>query len=495
MLRRRHLLALTAAAACTSGDTTTVPEEVAVDVMLDDDAGLSVLAVYPVEEMAELADGGTPQLSWQLELGDDVIAAGTIHDPRVLNGESGGEIRTSFGGATLRLPGRPGDLVFLGGDVEIARTSFDPDEVRSQREEEEAAPQSGIGVTRSPLLRAGDVRGEPARVIGKRDRAHAVDLLILAEGYQQDQLTRFRRDASQISRQFRSIMASQRKRFGGQFNVWVQGVRSRSSGIDDPATGRRADTAFDVSFGMGERHRCTWFSSASGEQAARALGRRAGAEVTVILANTTGYGGCANNGVFVVTRSSEAPWVVAHELGHALLGLGDEYDVGTCSHDPHPNVTFSSQRARIPWRGAITASTPLPTPQIPANARVVGAFTGANYCQFGAFRPQLDCMMRELHHGYCRVCLAALDRHLRTLDRNGKTGGGGGSPGGGGQDAGGLGCGNGACDGDETDATCPGDCGCAAGSCTLAPYGCYCDPSCTQSGDCCADACSACGSC
>ena len=521
MLTTRHLTLLAAAlaAACSTDDPTGLSDEVAVDVMLDDDAGLRILAVYPTDEMTALAPGGSPELGWQLVLGSEVLASGTIHDPRVIQSETGSEIRNRFGSTSLRLPAQAGDLLFLEGEVEIARTTFDPARLESQLEVDEepaAAPQSGVGTTRSPLMRKGDLRGKPARIMGNLDRGRAVDLLILAEGYTDGQLARFRRDASQISRGFRSIMSRQRKRFAGQFNVWVQNVRSRSTGIDDPATHRRADTAFDISFGTGDLHRCTWFNTAGGEEAARALGRRAGADITVVLANTTGYGGCANNGLFVVTRSSDAPWVVAHELGHALLGLADEYDYGTCRHDPAPNVTFSSQRARIPWRGAIAASTPLPTPQTQANARVIGAFTGAEYCRTGAFRPQLNCMMRELHHNYCRVCLVALDRHLRTLNRTGQKGGG--TPGGsacgdgactadetvdtcpadcdgGGGGGGEQGCGNGACDGDETDASCPGDCGCAASDCGLAPYGCYCDPSCTATGDCCSDACSACGSC
>jgi Zn-dependent metalloprotease len=50
-------------------------------------------------------------------------------------------------------------------------------------------------------------------------------------------------------------------------------------------------------------------------------------------------------------------------------------------------------------------------------------------------------------------------------------------------------CGDGECDGDETDNTCAEDCGCAAAhSCTtVAPFGCWCDPSCLEYGDCCAD--------
>ena len=514
------LLAAAALAACTTtgGGAAAPSGEVAVDVMLDDQAGLTILAVYPVEEQAAVAPAGSPELGWRLLDGDRILASGAVHDPRVIRSETGSDLVNPFGSTSLRLPAQAGDLVLFEGDVEIARATFDPGQLESQLDEEEAAaaPQSGVGMTRSPLIRDGDVRSRPARIMGNLDRANAVDLLILAEGYTDNQLGRFRRDASQISRGFRSIMSRQRKRFGGRFNVWVQNVRSRSTGIDDPDARRRADTAFDVGFGEGDRHRCTWFNTSAGEEAARTLGRRAGADITVVLSNTTGYGGCASNGLFVVTRHGDAPWVVAHELGHALLGLADEYDYGECRHDPAPNVTFSSQRARISWRGAIAASTALPTPETAANARVIGAFTGASYCRTGAFRPQLNCMMRELHHNFCRVCLVTLDRHLRTLARNGREGGG--TPGGsrcgdgactadetqatcpadcdgGGGGGGEEGCGNGACDGDETDTSCPGDCGCTASDCGLAPYGCYCDPSCTATGDCCADACTACGSC
>ncbi|HTE49685.1 MAG TPA: zinc metalloprotease, partial [Kofleriaceae bacterium] len=51
-------------------------------------------------------------------------------------------------------------------------------------------------------------------------------------------------------------------------------------------------------------------------------------------------------------------------------------------------------------------------------------------------------------------------------------------------------CGDGVCDGTENDTTCPADCGCAATeSCDgVAPFGCYCDPDCAASGDCCSDA-------
>ena len=50
-------------------------------------------------------------------------------------------------------------------------------------------------------------------------------------------------------------------------------------------------------------------------------------------------------------------------------------------------------------------------------------------------------------------------------------------------------CGDGMCTGDETDAACAADCGCAANQCgQVAPFGCYCDAECSQRGDCCSDA-------
>jgi len=53
-----------------------------------------------------------------------------------------------------------------------------------------------------------------------------------------------------------------------------------------------------------------------------------------------------------------------------------------------------------------------------------------------------------------------------------------------------AGCGDGLCSHDETDGNCGADCGCAAPSAdcdALAPIGCWCDDTCEQFGDCCAD--------
>jgi hypothetical protein len=513
MLKESHaaLLALAILAACGEEETpatSAVPEEVALDVMIDD-GGLEILAVYPLEEWRDLSQSGSAYLGYELRDADGAaIVSGRIPDPRELRDESGHEpVLSPFGVASLRLPAVAGQLVILEGAVELGATPFDPAAVRSQGEEvddEEAA--SGVGSTTSAILSPGDIRSIPDRIFGRLSRGAAVDLLIVPEGYTFRQMRSFRRDATAMSRSFLSIMSRQRN-YRGRFNIWIQEVDSRSSGIDDPRSHRRADTAFDVTFGTGDNRRCTWFGTKAGEAAARRLGRAARADIVVVLSNTSEHGGCAVNGAFVLTHNPLAPWTMAHELGHALLGLADEYDYGECRHSAAPNVAFSSRRSAIPWRGRIKSSTPLPTPQTTRYRSTIGAFTGASYCKSGAFRPQLDCLMRTLQVNYCAICLGSLDRYMRTLARKSRAGGtpctddmksdgicdvcleqdpdcrGGNS------------CGDGTCAADETDESCPEDCGCAASGCQLAPFGCYCDADCAENGDCCADACDACGSC
>jgi hypothetical protein len=55
-------------------------------------------------------------------------------------------------------------------------------------------------------------------------------------------------------------------------------------------------------------------------------------------------------------------------------------------------------------------------------------------------------------------------------------------------------CGDRQCTGDETDANCPEDCGCAAMTeCGgVAPFGCFCSDDCAANGDCCIDSCVSC---
>ena len=111
--------------------------------------------------------------------------------------------------------------------------------------------------------------------------------------------------------------------------------------------------------------------------------------------------------------------IVRHESGHAFGGLADEYGDPFPGYTPteKPNATAQTNRALIKWNAWIAPTTPLPTPQDPTNAQLVGLFEGAEYQVTGWYRPKFDCKMRTLGTPFCEVCSEALVRAIYTAIR------------------------------------------------------------------------------
>lgn len=152
-------------------------------------------------------------------------------------------------------------------------------------------------------------------------------------------------------------------------------------------------------------------------------------DYVLIILNETGFGGCASGNRLVVTRGSD--WtVVAHEFGHGLGGLADEYcRPGTYSgKEPgSPNVTANSDFATLKWRRFVHPATPIPTGINPnpgngactnynqgtrpadwSSNHSAGSFDGARYHDSGVYRPVENCRMRGNWPEYCPVCYTEL---------------------------------------------------------------------------------------
>jgi hypothetical protein len=342
-------------------------------------------------------------------------------------------------------------------------------------------------------------------MFGKLSTAEAADILFLPEGFEKSKLPAFRRRANTIAREMLRHLSTQRN-FRPKFNMWVQEVASRGTGLDDEKANRRVDTAFD---GIIKKDGDWMDLSGAGWAKVRGLARGVGADVVIVLANTPkGRGGTYADHVIMSPISSNQPAELVHEIGHALLGLADEYDYGgpPCNKEETPNVsrTFARFTLPKPWHDRLSPGVLLPTRGANSSRRTVGAFEGAGYCKTGRYRSQLGCRMRGLDRGFCGVCLAAFERFFQTRRPSSTPGG---SPcleewrGDGicdtcfpdDPDCSTNTCGDGVCAAGETDETCASDCGCAASDCELAPFGCYCDPGCEEEGDCCADAREVCG--
>lgn len=169
----------------------------------------------------------------------------------------------------------------------------------------------------------------------------------------------------------------------------------------------------------------------------------------ILLANSTVYGGSGifNSNATLGAHMDETDfaYVLLHELGHSLGGLGDEYfgkeityatDLETAGLPWEPNVSVLDAQGRPRWAGELDAGLALPTPwqheaflailasgAPPAEQREqvaallaaeplrgrVGAFEGARYLARGLYRPEVDCrMFSKSATRFCAVCQRAM---------------------------------------------------------------------------------------
>jgi hypothetical protein len=297
------------------------------------------------------------------------------------------------------------------------------------------------------------------------DPAHAVDLLILGDGYTAEERPKFEKDARRLVDILFATTPFKERR--AQFNVWGLCPPAAESGISRPSTGvwRRppAGTTYDA-FGS-ERYVLTFDN-----RAFRDLASQAPYDVVEILVNgqTYGGGGLFNLYATVAADSAWAPYVFVHEFGHHFAGLADEYYTSDVAYEPaatrvepwEANATALLEPSALKWKDLVTPGTPLPTPwnqkEYDAHARAVqekrrairaanrpeaemdalfrqqqadetamfraekyadavGAFEGALYEGKGYYRPQVDCIMFTRNPvPFCAVCRRALEQIIDT---------------------------------------------------------------------------------
>ncbi len=149
-------------------------------------------------------------------------------------------------------------------------------------------------------------------------------------------------------------------------------------------------------------------------------------EYTLILLNVIPYsiqykpgeptmtwgGGCGGGGRQVVTRL--VGWdVVAHEYGHGIGTLMDEYVSGAYSSVTYPgtvnvkNCSTSLNRQNVAWSSLLSPNIALPTT---FNASTmdqdgtVGMFEGCSTYGLGVYRPVYQCRMNGNYNQFCPVC-------------------------------------------------------------------------------------------
>ncbi|MGE0869191.1 MAG: M64 family metallopeptidase [Kofleriaceae bacterium] len=407
-----------ALAACSGGDDQLDPDVVgkggAKLELLFGEGRLELARSQPMAEApTELgvpANLGT-SLRWEMLNRQGVkLAEGSAPDTRILNYEPRpdepmpGPSKAKSGTLNLEIPDAAGTLRLfdntgkLLGELSIERS---------------AQAYSADGWTgKADIDWETDLVGDPVLVNGDGVREGKFTLLFVPEGYTEAELPKFEADVASMW----SLLKDKPiyKEHMDQLNAYRQNIKSAESGVSDPRGNANKDTAFNVAFGddVESVRRCLWPSSNWRTVSVANVNRlkeTVGADVVIIVANTDEWGGCSNHTLGLVVQpvysAQGAADALAHELGHALFGLADEYSQSggafQCGHTG-PNLTRSL--SYIPWQDLIEATTPIPTTYSQETQAKVGAWEGGGYCTTGTWRPALSCMMLRNDLKPCPVC-------------------------------------------------------------------------------------------
>lgn len=272
-------------------------------------------------------------------------------------------------------------------------------------------------------------------ILNNGDPSERFNIVLVAEGYQNAELSQFHADAQQFVNHL--IVTPPFDTCKAAINVYRVDVASNDSGADDPAacggSGNAPATYFDATYcSFGGIRRALTVNNSTVRSVVDAHVPQW--HQILVIVNSAIWGG--TGGTIAVTSVSPR-WedIALHELGHAAFDLADEYEYyqgcGVDTNRNHytggepaaDNVTANTDRGTIKWGALVDSATPLPTtsnadcarcdPQpSPVPDGTAGAFEGAGYYHCGLYRPEYNCMMRNLS-GFCAVCQKRIRDTLR----------------------------------------------------------------------------------
>ena len=175
---------------------------------------------------------------------------------------------------------------------------------------------------------------------------------------------------------------------------------STDSGTDECDCGVVRDTPMSTGFPNGgdpcggSANRCLFYgwscdTDTSANISAAEL-RAPAQDETLVLVNTTRYGGCAGSRAVFSAGNSAAVEIAVHELGHSLANLADEYAGNAGCGGAAGGINSSTNPVDGGWPEWIPEIGP--------------PHEGAQYYDQCIYRPEDDCEMRSLNQPFCRVC-------------------------------------------------------------------------------------------
>ncbi len=233
---------------------------------------------------------------------------------------------------------------------EFYRTEIDPENIMIIRDE-----------VKNKLVKVynADSNGEPH---------NRVDVVILGEGYTQDEKSKFEKDLKYFTDVFLGMEPY--KSNASKFNLYGVYKPSEDSGIDEPPANLFQNSVLSCTFSsMGsERYILT-----EDNKAVRDLAAYVPYDAIYIMVNHARYGGGGIYNFFCTftTDNQFKDYLFLHEFGHSFSGLADEYytsDVQYTDFYPvgleplEPNVTALLNAPSVKWEEFISLGIEIPTP-------------------------------------------------------------------------------------------------------------------------------------
>src|SRR5262245_366572 len=287
------------------------------------------------------------------------------------------------------------------------------------------------------ILASAAVEAAPTKIIDNGPDASKKVMVVLGDGYAAgaDQ-TKFNTDVDNLLRNgvFGNDFFKENQ---NAFNVYRINLISAESGVsqkvyDEHGTPNNGADDTVISLTMkntalkyiwsGSWAHC-WLEGSAQTSAllTAALAPIAKYDYLVIILNQDSYGGCGGGGMQIVPRGVTWP-VLAHEFGHGVGGLADEYFNSGTSYTGGavngPNCSTVVDRNTVHWNRFISPATAVPTTFDPATMdpdKTVGIFEGCGTRATGIYRPVHNCRMRSNSPEFCPVCYTHMKKALRPI--------------------------------------------------------------------------------
>ncbi len=254
--------------------------------------------------------------------------------------------------------------------------------------------------------------------IGNPDVTHAVDIVLLPEGYTQEEMGKFVKDCNFF---VESIFAyAPYDHYRSSFNIRGVMAPSKDSGCTEPGDHIYRNTVMRFSYWTFDSER---YCMSTDNRDIRDLAGQVPYDQIYVLVNSKKYGGGGIYNFYCSSAvgNSYSSDIFIHEFGHGFAGLADEYYTDETGYgdfynndiEPwEPNIT-TLVNFDAKWKDLLDKKTPVPTPREPKYENTIGVFEGGGYEAEGIYSPHMDCLMKTFKgHVFCPVCQRAIERMI-----------------------------------------------------------------------------------